>query len=54
MDEEERARMEYARTMADYYAERDELFDLLEQREAELKRRLARFRKRLHTGKETT
>jgi len=48
----EHAQREHARAVADFCAERDELFDLLEQREAELKRRLSRFRERLHTGKD--
>jgi len=48
----EHAQREHARAVADYHAERDELFDLLEKREAELQRRLTRFRERLHTGKD--
>ena len=45
----EHAEREHARAVADFCAERDELLDLLEKREAELQRRLARFRQRLHT-----
>lgn len=46
------AEAKHAQAVADFCAERDECLALIEQREAELQRRLVRFRQRIQTEKE--